>query len=364
MAGESLYEMSIETGHGFLYLPHAAIFHIPFALLSYLTQWPQSGDVVWRVCSWICFAIACRQLIGASGLDPSRSQWRMAFVVSLLSISALRIGQSTLLMTALMMMSVLAWQKKHWDRSTIFIVLAIAVKPLALVVGLLLFGVSQPMRYRLPIGLVALAAAPFLFQSPGYVWQQYADCARMLGSANSLGNDLSWAQLFGMLNVFGMPIESSTQTLVRLVMAVVTLGVVSLTTNRLVRQSGTWLFAWAAVYLMLFNPRTENSTYCLIAPIVAWLMIRFVVQVRQPFFGWTILGLAVLMTGSYEIGKHFTPDGFNAIWLAPLSCCFFAVFLSWQWWKEMDQPASGSAPALSQSPNERTLGLSAANDDR
>jgi len=45
LQSESLYSESKIIGHGFLYLPQAAIFHIPFALLSEWTGVKEAGDV-------------------------------------------------------------------------------------------------------------------------------------------------------------------------------------------------------------------------------------------------------------------------------------------------------------------------------
>ena len=347
--GESLYGHSIDSGHGFLYFPHAAVLHTPFVALSQMTRWPQAGDVVWRLGSWFLFALACWRIVSASGLDPARSQWRMALVASLLAVSALRIGQSTLIMSALMMLGVIEWQKQRFDRATVLVTLAVALKPLAIVAALLLFAVSPQMRLRLTAGLGLLLLLPFAMQSPSYVMTQYLDCIAMLRSANDLGNNSNWAQLFGMLHFFGISIDATAQTLLRLGMALVTLGMVFLTTLRADRHHGIWLYAWAAVYLMLFNPRTENSTYCLLGPVLAWVMIRYVVEHRNHWMGWTVLGFGFLIAGSYEIGKHFTPDGYMPIWLAPLSCCFFTAILATQWWKEVRESVVAEAIALGHS---------------
>ena len=53
-----------------------------------------------------------------------------------------------------------------------------------------------------------------------------------------------------------------------------------------------------------------------------------------------LLFLAVAATGSYEIGKLLTPVALPAyIWLAPLACLLFAVYLAGRYWQEARETA-------------------------
>ncbi len=73
-------------------------------------------------------------------------------------------------------------------------------------------------------------------------------------------------------------------------------------------ESG-WLLTWTVVYLMLFNPRTENSTYCMFGPVLGiWLAESFV-RTRYSTVTWLLFALAITTMGSYELGKYFTPSG-------------------------------------------------------
>ncbi len=156
-------------------------------------------------------------------------------------------------------------EMERYTQAALCIALAVAVKPLAIVLALLMFAISAPMRLRLVLAAITLVLCPFLCQSPGYVMQQYSECLTMLRTAADLGNSGEWAQLFGMLDFFGVPTSGRLQNVVRMVAALATL-VLAFRTLRLesVEKQAMWLFTWTVVYLLLFNPRTENSTYCLL----------------------------------------------------------------------------------------------------
>lgn len=333
LSGESLYRDSKESGHGFLYLPQAAILHIPFAICSKVSGVEWFGDTAWRITSWLALVVGCwhfRKLIDV----PLDHNWVMASCVSVLGISCLRIGQSTILLTALMILALVAWRMERFTQSAICLALALAIKPLAIVLVLLVFAISGPMRLRLILSLMVLALFPFACQTPSYVFQQYMDAKAMLQTAAELGNSGDWAQLFGMLDFFGIAANSQTQSFFRVVAALGTLALAFHTIRILSPdRRAIWIFTWTAIYLLLFNPRTENSTYCLVGPVMGIFVTESFVR-RERLATTTLIVLAVLIAGSYEIGKHFSPPGVRANWLAPLACCVLLVYLLIQFRRE------------------------------
>ena len=358
MAGEPLYAMALESGHGFLYLPQAAILHIPYALVSKLTGNAHAGDVAWRCFSWLVFCLGLWRIgelmdraWSQQRLPIAGWQWRIAVIGCLLSVSALRIGQSTLLMGGLMMLGIHCWSGKKWNATALLLALAIACKPLAVVLALLVSVISPPMRWRAPLAIVALLAAPLFISllGPGlsYAIQQYLACFQMLQTAAEIGNNFQWAQLFGMLSVLGIAIPDSWQTLVRLLFAVLTLAICwvgvrkwtiaatdqeqhAAPTNHGVNsaRAGLLILSAAMVYLMLFNPRTENSTYCLMAPVFATVICSAAVWQNRQFEAACLFSLVVLTAGSYEIGKYLTPADATPIWLAPLCSLVLVAWIT------------------------------------
>ncbi len=325
--GSPLYAESKENGHGFLYLPQAAILHVPFAIISSVSGLPWAGDLCWRVASWLVLIYSCWHFRKLS-IQSRETDWIMACCVSLLGLSCLRIGQSTLLLTALMILAVVAWRWQRFTQAALCIALAVAVKPLAIVLALLMFAISSPMRVRLLLAFIALVLFPFATQTPAYVIAQYLDCWAMLRTAADLGNSGEWAQLFGMLDFFGVPTSGRLQNIFRVVAALVTLALAFRTLSLAsVEKQAMWLFIWTVVYLLLFNPRTENSTYCLLGPVLGVIVVDSFVRNGRSWQTIMLAVLTVLIAGSYEIGKNFTPSGDKAIWLAPLGGCMLVVYL-------------------------------------
>ncbi|MBD3673517.1 MAG: DUF2029 domain-containing protein [Planctomycetaceae bacterium] len=328
VSGESMY--LTEKGVGFLYFPQAAILYAPFS------QLPQPwGQIGWRCLGVALLAVSLRRLNGVTHSGDRAIHWGIVFITVLLGSSAIRNGQSTVHMTACMVLAAVCLSREQWNQATVWLMIGLAIKPLILVMVLLAGAVIPPMRKRVGVGILAVAISPFLFQRPEYVVSQYRDCFSMLESAHNLGVEAWWAQLFGMLRNAGITIASHWQTVIRVLAALVTLGMTALTYRRLPSsRAAIWLFGFSAVYILLFNPRTEHNTYCLLGPALGLFYAEEIGSRKRILAGFGLLLLAVLTVGSYEIGKFFTPEGGHAIWLAPLCCCLFGGYLVYRWREE------------------------------
>jgi hypothetical protein len=93
------------------------------------------------------------------------------------------------------------------------------------------------------------------------------------------------------------------------------------------KQAGVLLYALAACYLLLFNPRTENSSYTLLIPAVAALFARNLL-VEKDLFRSIFLGtIALCLTGGFEISRVLTPEA-RFVWPCPVACLAFLAFLA------------------------------------
>jgi hypothetical protein len=216
-----------------------------------------------------------------------------------------------------------------------------AIKPLIIVMILLAGAVVPRMRLRLAIGLTAVLLNPFLFQRPSYVAWQYQEFAAMLKTAHELGVETWWAQFFGMLRAFGLEVPVLNQTAIRLAAALGTLGICLLVFQRLpAARRIVWIYSLSAVYLLLLNPRTENNTYCLLGPALGMFYVDELIVRNRRLNAGGLLVLAILTLGSHEIGKNLTSAGVRAIWLAPLACCVFALYLGVRLRSELSESES------------------------
>lgn len=321
MAGETMYEMD---GGGFLYLPQAAVLYIPFSQLP--APW---GEILWRVCGVLLLAWGVRRVSEILAPGDPETHLGIVFFSALLGFSCLRNGQSTLHMTAAMLLSAGNIYRERWGRATFWLLIGFAIKPLIVVMILLAGAVVPRMRLRLAIGLTVVLLNPFLFQRPSYVAWQYQEFAAMLRTAHELGVETWWAQFFGMLRAFGLEVPVLNQTAIRLAAALGTLGMCLLVFQRLpAARRMVWLYSLSAVYLLLLNPRTENNTYCLLGPVLGMFYVEELIVRNRRLNAGGLMLLAILTLGSYELGKYLTPAGVKPIWLAPLACLVCAVYLA------------------------------------
>lgn len=317
LQGTDLY---LYEGEGFIYLPQAAAAFVPFALLP-----TAASEILWRC---VTIGIFTAGLWRLAGLARREDGWQhfplMTLVCVPMAWSSLRNGQSTIPMTGLMMLAAVDLADSRWWRATLWLSLGLIFKPLIIVFTLLALALHPPMRWRLLLGITGVLLFPFLLQSSDYVLAQYSACLEMLNTANSVGNERYYAQVFGMFRAAGIEVPSAWQNAVRVVAAVATLGVCYLAKRRhSVVHAHLVLYSLAAIYLMLFNPRTENNTYSHLAPALA-VMGSLALRSERRGLAAYCLGCAVAVLGSWEIGRLLVPPD-QAVWLAPLGCLAFAV---------------------------------------
>jgi len=258
----------------------------------------------------------------------------MSWLSATLSWSSALNGQSTLTMAGLVMLGVGEIARHRYWRAAALMTLALAVKPLAIVM-LLIAAVFWPrVALRLPVTCGLALLVPFLLKSPEYVISQYIDCATMLRDAAHLGAQKPWAQLFGMLQVAEIEFSESFQTKARVVAALLTLAAAWHTRRRLAEARALlYLYALATCYLMLFNPRTENNSYAMLAPAIGWCCAEAVLLERRwrPALAFVLIAIGTI--GSHEFGRQLLPSS-RAIWLAPLMALWFTAVLLVRLWRE------------------------------
>lgn len=312
-----------QNGQGFIYLPHCGILYIPFALLPRIP-----AEILWRIVTIGSLAFAVRRLAALASRQTGAELFPLMTIITLpLVWSSARNGQMTLPMTALMIISACDLADGRWWRATAWLSLGIMLKPLIVVQALLAGVLYRPMSWRLVVAAAGVLAFPFLTQSPAYVFEQYVGCITSMGSAVQLGIDTLWAQLFGMLEVFGIATPQNVQTAIRLAAAAGTLVLCWCAQQRHGSpRAEVYLYALAGCYLVLFNPRTENNGYSMIAPAIAVFSARALLIEGRMLRGALLVSAAVAVLSSYELGRLFSPRE-QAIWLAPLTTVFFVAFL-------------------------------------
>jgi len=321
--GQQIYEMS-GIG-GFTYFPQAAILFSPFAILP-----RAAGEMAWRLVSIGAIALALRSF---GSLVAERSGKNLFPLMTLVAIPIVwdcaRNGQATLLMTAVMLMAVVDVARLHWWRATLWLALAVAIKPLAIVLVLLIAAINRPMTSRALFGMVLLALFPFLTQRPGYVVEQYVTCLQNMAISAHVGVAAhGWTSPFTALRaVTGIDVPEKLQTLMRLAGALGTLVLCYVSRRRHdAATSAIFLFSLAALYVMLFSPRTENNTYAMLGPALALFLAR-AVKIEGRSGEAILLGvMALALVASRPIERLLAPHA-EQIWLSPLVAACLAVYV-------------------------------------
>jgi hypothetical protein len=214
----------------------------------------------------------------------------------------------------------------------VWLCLALALKPLAMV-PLLLFGALYwKLIPRVAIGLLIVIALPFLHWNPAFVAHEYVRCFDTLAWA-SKGNEPKYSDLAALLSHFGYDAPDLLKTIVRVLFALIYFGLGAAAVRRLSRSEAAWAVgALSADYLMLFNPRTETCSYVFLGPFVASLALFYA---SPPGRKWLNLGLSLAL-GFAALG--FACDAFPKIgafsihdatdrWFKPLLALFFLPIL-------------------------------------
>ena len=327
-AGQGLYD-GLGTG-GFTYLPQAAILFAPFAML------PQTlGEVSWRLVDIGVFALGLRSFAGIGYERTGKNLFPLMTLIAIpLAWDCARNGQATLIMTGFMLLAIADMARCRWWRAVLWLSLSVAMKPLSIVLVLLVMATDRPMTWRLLPGMAAVALFPFLAQSPGYVLQQFASFLQNSTTAAHVGVVVQgWTSPFSAMRLVGVDLAEQTQTTIRIVAAFGTLALCFLVQRRYARErSAIYLYSLAALYLILFSPRTENNTYIMLGPSIAvFLSLAFLVEKRigQGVF---LSCLVAVLIGGRPINAfaHHT----EISWVSPLMAACFAVYLFFRLYTE------------------------------
>ncbi|MEM7138353.1 MAG: glycosyltransferase family 87 protein [Myxococcota bacterium] len=309
----ALYETS--AVEGFQYFPQAAMF---FALFSALgSPW---GGILWRALSWALLATGTLRLTAL--MAPGRGA--PAFLVATClaigpAIGPLGNGQANLILAALGLHVAADVAEQHWWRASLLLVFGTAVKPHFAIVLLLVWALYRPTTWRLPILAFLAFVLPWVFSDHAYVVTQYSDwLAKLHVGARPAPR---FEDLRGMLATAGWVMPHRTAMIVRVLAGLATLAICWVACRRTREPYRVALVvAFAAVYLMLFNPRTQSTTYAIPAAIVAVMAATHLFDGRRRDFA-ILMAIEVAFTLNY----NYLPP--IQLWLKPLAAAGLGAFL-------------------------------------
>lgn len=315
---ESPYDMS---QGGYLYLPQEAILYTPYQILP-----KRVGEPLWR---WTGLALLAAGLWRVSGLMNPGHRNRLFLSATILvipaALSSARNGQVNLPLAGLMLLAAADLARARWNAATLWLLLAVMLKPIALAPALLAAACFAPLRLRLLGGFLLCLGAAWIHPDPSYVTAEYRHFwEKFLLAGQPASNTFS--DFFGMLWHWGFHPSPAVISGIRAVAAVVAL-LLSLQLVRRFRedafQQAFGVMLVAVLYLMLFNPRTEENSYVMLAGFTALLAGEAILSaILSPALLLTIFTLA-LAVECY--GYPTFP--LTRIWFKPLVTLVFSMVL-------------------------------------
>jgi hypothetical protein len=265
-----------------------------------------------------------------------------------LTASTVLAGQPGGLVAAAVLLTVAAAAEERWTVAALFAVAGCLIKVYPVAVALLL-AVTWPRRIAVRLVVVGLLglAVPFLFQSPGYVADQYARWFHLLGH----GDRHDWAlntanrNLSLLFRVWLVPLDRTLHLALQVASAAGAAGLC------LAGQRRGWprrrlllnLLGLAGCWMTLFGPVVESYTYILIGPTLAWMLLE-AWERRRPLLD---RGLLAVSWGIFTAASAAVWFG-NTTWLHnlgphPLAGSLLLLALLRDLWGQFAAPSEPSA---------------------
>lgn len=290
------------------------------------------GDIVWRWLAGFILIFGIWRLVKNQFASNAFVVLPWILLLALpLSLSALRYGQANALFSGLLVNVAASLAQRRWTGATLWMMLAVIVKPLGLVISLLAPFVYVQLRWRVIEAALVLFLFPFLFSNFDYVLSQYFASYTNLQSC-SLITEHRFADFQGIMRTFGVELPYNLVLGIRFVAALVTLGIWLIATRRFDEPlRAIWLLALTTIYLMLFNPMTESNSYVILAPALSiWALILLTTS-RYQTHGWCLVGCILSIGLLKEPLRPVFGNKFALIWNPTMALVFLGVLLTILW---------------------------------
>ena len=294
---------------GFLYFPQFAIVYTPFKLLGMT-----AGQIAWRAAGIALLSTGVWRLGRIFCPEKSSIIFALATLATMPpALASLRNGEANLQIAGMMLHAAADLSRRRWWVATMWLCLGIVVKPIMIVMLLLAGAVYRPLIPRLIGGIILVILLPYAFQRPEYVTEQYRSYVHWTQVATDPPG--LFCNIRGLFGKAGWVMSQPTFKILGTIAAAATLWL-CLIAGRWWKEPwrAFFILGFAAVYLMLFNPRTESNSYVILAPVVALPAALFTSGFPRPraaVFLYAISFMLICDAWAY----HWTED-----WMKPIAC--------------------------------------------
>jgi hypothetical protein len=195
-------------------------------------------------------------------------------------------------MVAAMMLATAAMMREHYKPASLWLSIALIVKPLALVMILLAAALVPRMRAVLIAGIVVAAALPFAFLHWDYLIGQYQALGMKLWAVSTAppGEWIYQADFTTLLRGLGIVLPGKLTFAIRLAAAVGTLWLAWRVRNAGNRKAfALALLLLSGLYITLFGPRNENVSYLAVTPGISAVAFLMVLRNGADLRGWALI---------------------------------------------------------------------------
>lgn len=273
VAGEDVY------GPTCLFYRYSPLFAAAFTSFTLLSD--RAGNIVWRWMNFAAYFAVLGWWMRCVLRKPESEDQRGIFLLLLipLSVGSMNNGQANVLMTVLMLGALLCAVWQRWTTSAVLLALAVHLKlyPLALALVMVVLWPRQ-LGWRFMAALAGSVALSFVLQSPQYVAAQYAGWyEHLIGDLRlEQAADVAYRDLRLLLNVLHLYPGHLAYFILQLAGAAA-VAVACIRMKRLAmppRRLAALVYALVACWILLLGPSSESSTYILLAPALAWLLVE------------------------------------------------------------------------------------------
>ena len=228
-----------------------------------------------------------------------------------------------------MLLAVSAVARSRWNMATLWLLLAVMLKPIALAPALLAAACFAPLRLRLAGGCLLCLGAAWIHPDPGYVTAEYRHFWEKFLLAGQPAQN-TFSDFFGMLWHWGIHPAPAVISGIRALAAIMSLALSLHVMRRFrgnVQAQAFGVMLLAALYLMLFNPRTEENSYVILAGFTALMAGRAILEDYLEDAGRPAL-LLTLFTLALAVECYGYPIfPLTKIWFKPLATLAFSIVL-------------------------------------
>lgn len=306
-ARETLYDPKSLTDVS--YWPSTLVVLVPFTLLDASV----SATIVLAV-SAAAITWAAIDLMRA--LKPSRgSALMLAGLLLLINIPAawynFKHVQLHILMTAGMMAACACMIRERWLLASLWLFVALVVKPIAIVMVLLCGALVPKMRLPLIAAVIAGSLLPFAFAGTDYLIEQYRLFGLKLWTVAS-SPPSEWiyqADFSTLLKTLGIALPGTVSVPLRLVAALGTLWLAWRVSPRNRAAFALAILLLSGCYLTLFGPRNENVSFFVVTPAMTALALLMLVRDHADRRAWLLIAAALVLgfVISLEIDRALKP---------------------------------------------------------